>query len=473
MAGVVDDHWEETEIVNAKKENREPRDEPYYPPFEQTMRYFLTFHCIVDLVTIIPSFIAFASSKHDRSTFVRFIRMLRVIRLVRLSPKSEMMAGLLSRTLTRSKEAIVILLFYLCIIVIVGAAVIYTVEQGTYKVNSDFPNGAYLRPDGLGGMEESPFISIPTSIYYLVVTVTTVGYGDITPTTMGGRAVATFLCILGVLVLALPISVVGSNFSKEFELHMERLKEQTEIREKKKNERRQSLIKLKNQFPILRPRHSNPLGAESSASSGSTVFRALSKRIFSTRDVKYRGVEAADLGSSTHSDYSNTHVHDDESSGLYMRFQHERTKRLPFLGNLLSTKSVSAVDDKIVNPPVDHDAALLSLVSSSKKEPKISARRTVSMSDIIRERKDTEASSGSQKSVNLYLRPQFGEFGSGLLARKLLANEIEERKCRVDTFLAMSVDVLKSFKSAELAVWLHEVCRDYKALENQRSQYLE
>lgn len=87
---------------------------------------------------------------------------------------------LLSRTLRESRDAVGILCFYMLLAVILFGAILYTIEEGDYIVNSDYPSGAYLRPDGFGGVEESPFNNIPTAMYFTIITMTTVGYGKMT-----------------------------------------------------------------------------------------------------------------------------------------------------------------------------------------------------------------------------------------------------------------------------------------------------
>lgn len=103
--------------------------------------------------------------------------MIRILRTLRMTVQSRMVVDLIHRTLYRSKEAFAILLFYLALIVLFFAGTIYAVERGAYTINESYPNGAYLRPDGYGGRAESNVESIPTAIYYIIVTICTVGYG--------------------------------------------------------------------------------------------------------------------------------------------------------------------------------------------------------------------------------------------------------------------------------------------------------
>jgi len=81
----------------------------------------------------------------------------------------------------------------------------------------DFPMGAYLRENIAGSaLEPSPFLTISTTMYYVVVTTTTVGYGDVYPTSQGGRALACAFAYVGIIIWTFPIAVVGKNFVDEF-----------------------------------------------------------------------------------------------------------------------------------------------------------------------------------------------------------------------------------------------------------------
>ena len=90
-----------------------------------------------------------------------------------------------------------------------------------------YPNGAYLREDMFGVPRNviSPFTGFSVSMYFVIVTVTTLGFGDngeLVPTSPGGRAVACLLCFSGVLVLALPISVIGQNFVELYRAYVKK-----------------------------------------------------------------------------------------------------------------------------------------------------------------------------------------------------------------------------------------------------------
>jgi hypothetical protein len=100
----------------------------------------------------------------------------------------------------------------------------YLLEKGTFQVTSDYPSGAYLVPSVSGdGLMVSSFQSIPLAIYYTIVTQTTLGYGDLYPTTVGGRAVACMLALFGILVLSMPVSILRTYFDAEYAAYEQKL----------------------------------------------------------------------------------------------------------------------------------------------------------------------------------------------------------------------------------------------------------
>jgi hypothetical protein len=103
--------------------------------------------------------------------------------------------------------------FLMGIFLVLVASLLFFVES-----NGDVDNdGLFLRPAKDGeGMEVSPFQSIPDAFWITIVTFTTVGYGDVTPSTTSGKMVMTGAMLFGVLVMALPIGVISTNFNAEF-----------------------------------------------------------------------------------------------------------------------------------------------------------------------------------------------------------------------------------------------------------------
>lgn len=144
-----------------------------------------------------------------------------MVRLLRFAQKNESVACVI-HTLEQSRDIAAFMIFMLTIVVIVFASFAYNVEQG----NWDNTLGCYVRP---GESFCSPFVSIPQAMWWCIVTVMMVGYGDIVPTTIPGKIFASIACVTGVLAVALPVSVLGANFSTKMVAHRNQVKKQQAI----------------------------------------------------------------------------------------------------------------------------------------------------------------------------------------------------------------------------------------------------
>merc|ERR1711908_36781 len=101
---------------------------------------------------------------------------------------------------------------FMLLLVSLFGSLTYSAEKGEWKCTDEFPAGEYMRPTFDARDEEpSPFRSIPFSFWWVIVTTTTVGYGDFYPTTTFGKCVGALAMLSGILVLALPITIVGAN----------------------------------------------------------------------------------------------------------------------------------------------------------------------------------------------------------------------------------------------------------------------
>uniref|UniRef100_A0A3Q4B9P3 Potassium voltage-gated channel subfamily A member 10 n=1 Tax=Mola mola TaxID=94237 RepID=A0A3Q4B9P3_MOLML len=156
---------------------------------------------VIDIISIVPYFVTVItemvttteenSGQNMSLAILRIIRLVRVFRIFKLSRHSKGLQ-ILGQTLKASMRELGLLIFFLFIGVILFSSAMYFAEV-------DEPN--------------TQFVSIPDGFWWAVVTMTTVGYGDMCPITMGGKMVGTLCAIAGVLTIALPVPVIVSNFN--------------------------------------------------------------------------------------------------------------------------------------------------------------------------------------------------------------------------------------------------------------------
>ncbi len=148
--------------------------------------YALSFFGIVDLLAILPSYLSALIAGTHPLAVVREIRLLRVFRVLKLVRHIQEAQGLMS-ALRNSRPKIIVFLAGVLSIAVIFGTVMYLVEG-----------------------DEAGFTSIPTSIYWAVVTMTTVGYGDIAPQSALGQFLALVLMILGYAIIAVPTGIVSA-----------------------------------------------------------------------------------------------------------------------------------------------------------------------------------------------------------------------------------------------------------------------
>ena len=151
------------------------------------IRFVFTFSAIIDLIAILPSLIALIYPSVD----LRFIRALRIVRLLKFSRYSSSINSLLS-VLWDQRRSFGAAFFILFIALIIASSGMYLVEKD-------------VQPDKFG--------SIPDAMWWAVVTLTTVGYGDVTPITSVGRIFGSIIIILGIGTVALPSGILAAAFS--------------------------------------------------------------------------------------------------------------------------------------------------------------------------------------------------------------------------------------------------------------------
>lgn len=143
---------------------------------------------MVDLLAVLPYYLEL----FDVGGGLQAVRLIRVLRVMKMSKYSSGV-GVLVTALQVSLQPLMVLVFFVIIAVIVFSSLLYYTERAD--------------PDTL-------FISIPDTFWWSFVTMTTVGYGDMVPMTTWGMALGCLVMLCGVLLLALPITVIGANFAK-------------------------------------------------------------------------------------------------------------------------------------------------------------------------------------------------------------------------------------------------------------------
>lgn len=157
---------------------------------QRPVRYALSFFGIVDLLSILPTYLSLVLGGAHTLMVIRVLRLLRVFRVFKLV-RYVSEAGMLGRALMASRRKILVFLLAVMSITIIFGTVMYLVES-----------------------PEAGFTSIPTSIYWAIVTLTTVGYGDIAPQTWFGQLLAAGIMILGYAMIAVPTGIVGAEMAR-------------------------------------------------------------------------------------------------------------------------------------------------------------------------------------------------------------------------------------------------------------------
>ena len=148
--------------------------------------YIFSLYGIIDLLALIPTYLAVFLPGASIFSVIRVLRVLRVFRILKLVQFMGE-ANLLIKAIKSSRRKILVFLFFVINLVIILGSIMYLVEG-----------------------ESSGFDSIPRSIYWAIVTLTTVGYGDISPITNLGQFIAAAIMIMGYVIIAIPTGIVAT-----------------------------------------------------------------------------------------------------------------------------------------------------------------------------------------------------------------------------------------------------------------------
>lgn len=157
-------------------------------------RYIKSFWGLVDLIAVLPSYLALFLVGSNYLAIIRLVRVLRIFRILQLFQYTSEIRTL-SHSLAYSRKKMVVFCFVLLVLTVVFGALMYAVE------------GA-----------ESGFTSIPKSMYWAIVTLTTVGYGDISPQTPLGQMLSSIIMLIGYsMIIIVPTTIIVGELGKDVE----------------------------------------------------------------------------------------------------------------------------------------------------------------------------------------------------------------------------------------------------------------
>ena len=156
------------------------------------LRYIFSFFGLVDLLSILPTYLAIFMSGPESFAVIRILRILRMFRVLKMV-RHMGEARILLNALRSSRPKITVFVFGVLSLVIIVGTILYLIE----------------------GPKNDGFSNIPKSIYWAIVTITTVGYGDISPQTPLGQGIAAVMMLIGYAILAVPTGIVGLEVWRE------------------------------------------------------------------------------------------------------------------------------------------------------------------------------------------------------------------------------------------------------------------
>ena len=157
---------------------------------KKPIKYILSFYGIIDLLSTIPKYLSLILAGTHALVALRALRLLRVFRILKLA-RYLGASNQLANAIKASRAKIAVFLFAVLIAAVIFGTIMYLVEG-----------------------EENGFTNIPKSVYWCIVTLTTVGFGDIAPQTPLGQFIAALIMILGYGIIAVPTGIVSAEYTK-------------------------------------------------------------------------------------------------------------------------------------------------------------------------------------------------------------------------------------------------------------------
>ncbi len=153
-------------------------------------KYIFSFFGIIDFLAVIPTYLSLFFTGSHFLVVIRIVRLLRIFRIFKLA-RYLGEADILMKAMRASRYKVTVFLEVVLVLVIILGTIMYLIEG-----------------------PENGFTSIPRSIYWAIVTLTTVGYGDIAPHTVAGQTLASFVMIIGYGIIAVPTGIVTAELAK-------------------------------------------------------------------------------------------------------------------------------------------------------------------------------------------------------------------------------------------------------------------
>ncbi len=166
-------------------------------------KYIFSFFGVVDFLSIIPTYLSLIVVGTQSLAILRAIRLLRIFRILKLVQFIEE-AKVLRMALSKSRHKITVFFLSVMVLVFIMGSLMYLIE------------GA-----------ENGFDSIPRSVYWAIITLTTVGYGDMVPVTIAGQFIASIIMLTGYSIIAIPTGIVGAEMYGEVVKKLDKISERT------------------------------------------------------------------------------------------------------------------------------------------------------------------------------------------------------------------------------------------------------
>lgn len=158
---------------------------------KKPLSYIFSFYGTVDLLSLLPMYLSFFFPGSEALVVIRSLRLLRLFAILDLMPFLNQSSHI-KESIKASTNKIIVFVYFILVMSIVLGTIMFIVERG-----------------------HSGFSNIPNSIYWCIVTMTTVGYGDIAPITTLGKTIASFIMIMGYGIIAVPTGIVTAELSKK------------------------------------------------------------------------------------------------------------------------------------------------------------------------------------------------------------------------------------------------------------------